>query len=156
MSLTLMAVGEKMPAWVTEVFQEYAKRMPHEYKLQLVEIPAAKRNKNMNSVHLKTVESDKILAALPKNAYVIALDEHGTLHTSDQLAKQLERWRASHPQVYFVVGGPDGLSEALLSRAQEKWSLSPLTLPHPLVRVIVAEQLYRAWSILKDHPYHRE
>jgi 23S rRNA (pseudouridine1915-N3)-methyltransferase len=156
MSLTLVAIGEKMPAWVNNVFQEYAKRLPHEYRLQLLEIPAIKRHKNASEGHLKTLESDKILAALPKGAYVVALDEHGTLHTSVQLAKRLGKLRAEHPHIYFVVGGPDGLSETLLARAQEKWSLSPLTLPHPLVRVIVAEQLYRAWSILQDHPYHRE
>ncbi len=155
MSLTLVAVGEKMPRWVTDVFQEYAKRLPHEYRLQLLEIPALKRHKNANSTYLKTTESDRILAALPKSAYVVALDEHGRLHTSEQLAQRLDRWRSEHAHIYFVIGGPDGLSEALLARAQEKWSLSPLTLPHPLVRVIVAEQLYRAWSILQDHPYHR-
>ncbi|MFI4956112.1 MAG: 23S rRNA (pseudouridine(1915)-N(3))-methyltransferase RlmH [Gammaproteobacteria bacterium] len=156
MSLTVVAVGEKMPTWVTEVFHEYAKRLPHEYRLQLIEIPAAKRHKNANSLHLKTLESDKILAALPKGAYVVALDEHGALHTSTALAQRLGHWRREHPQICFVIGGPDGLSEAILTRAHEKWSLSPLTLPHPMVRVVLAEQLYRAWSILQDHPYHRE
>lgn len=155
-SLTVVAVGEKMPTWVDHVFQEYAKRLPHEYRLQLIPIPAAKRHKNAISTHLKTLESDKILAALPKGAYVIALDEQGSMHTSIALSQRLARWRREHAQVYFVIGGPDGLSEALLARAQEKWSLSPLTLPHPMVRVIIAEQLYRAWSILQEHPYHRE
>ena len=156
MSLTVIAVGEKMPTWVSDVFQEYAKRLPHEYRLQLIEIPAAKRHKNANSLHLKTLESDKILAALPKGAYVVALDEHGALHTSTALAQRLGNWRREHPQICFVIGGPDGLGEAILTRANEKWSLSPLTLPHPMVRVVLAEQLYRAWSILQDHPYHRE
>lgn len=155
MSLTVIAVGEKMPHWVTEVFHEYAKRLPHEYRLHLLEIPAAKRHKNAQSATLKAQESDKILAALPKGAFVVALDEHGTLHTSVALSEKLALWRRDNAHICFVIGGPDGLSEAVLQRAQTQWSLSPLTLPHPMVRVILAEQLYRAWSILQEHPYHR-
>lgn len=155
MAVKLLAVGRNMPQWVDDAFHDYAKRLPAEYALDLIEIRPEPRGKNDNIPKIIDREGEKILNAVPDQHTVIALDERGTSWNTLQLAAQLKRWREDQLKICLVVGGPDGLSDACRQKAQQIWSLSPLTLPHPLVRVIIAEQLYRAWSILTHHPYHR-
>ena len=155
MKIYLIAVGNKMPAWVSTAYREYAKRMPRECSLQLLEINPAHRGKSSSTQRIKQEECKRIQAAIPKGASVIALDEHGKSWGTKQLSTQLAGWLQEGPDIALLVGGADGLSSDCLGRARLKWSLSPLTLPHPMVRVVVAEQLYRAWSLLQGHPYHR-
>jgi 23S rRNA (pseudouridine1915-N3)-methyltransferase len=144
-----------MPDWVKSGYDEYAKRLPRECRLQLVEIPAGKRGKGANLARAIREEGERMLAALPKEAHVIALDMRGKQWDTPQLAQRLKDWLQDGHDVALLTGGPDGLAESCLKRADHLWSLSKLTLPHPLVRIVVAEQLYRAWSLLKGHPYHR-
>lgn len=144
-----------MPDWVKAGYDDYAKRLPRECRLQLVEIPAGKRGKGANLARAIREEGERMLAALPKEAHVIALDMRGNQWDTPQLAQQLKDWRQDGHDVALLTGGPDGLAESCLKRADRLWSLSKLTLPHPLVRIVVAEQVYRAWSLLKGHPYHR-
>jgi 23S rRNA (pseudouridine1915-N3)-methyltransferase len=155
MHIDLICIGQKMPSWVKSGFNEYAKRLPPTCRLNLIEIPLRKRTKNANLARLQHQEGEQMLAAIAQGAYVIALDERGQMSNSPQLAEQLAHWMQEHSTVALLVGGPEGLSAACLQRAQQRWSLSALTLPHQLVRIIVAEQLYRAWSLLNNHPYHR-
>lgn len=155
MKIHLIAVGTRMPGWVEESFTDYAGRLPRECRLELKEIAVAARGKNADIARLKQAEGEKMLKAVPQDAYVIALDEHGEALTSPQWAQALKQWMQDGRDVVLLVGGPDGLAPAALARAQRKWSLSRLTLPHAMVRVLVAEQLYRAWSLLANHPYHR-
>jgi 23S rRNA (pseudouridine1915-N3)-methyltransferase len=156
MHIHLIAIGQRMDAWVNEGYQEFARRMPPECALQLKEIPAGKRGKNADIPRILQQEGERMLAAIPSGARVIALDVEGRQWSTPQLAQQLEQWLPSGQDVALLVGGPEGLAPQCLERAQQRWSLSALTLPHPLVRVVVAEQLYRAWTIIKGHPYHRE
>lgn len=144
-----------MPAWVCSGFQEYCKRLPSECSLKLIEIPASPRGKNADLKRAIQAEGQRMLKAIPKSTTVVALEVGGKSHTTASLAGQIERWMASGRDVSLLVGGADGLAPECLKRAQSKWSLSGLTFPHPLVRVIVAEQVYRAWSLMKGHPYHR-
>lgn len=155
MNLHLLAVGQRMPAWVSEGYDEFARRLPHECSLKLIEIPAEKRGKNADVSQLMHKEGERMLAAIPKRAQVIALEVTGKPWSTEELAQQLQNWLRSGDDVALLVGGPDGLDPRCLERATQRWSLSKLTLPHPLVRIVVAEQLYRAWTILKGHPYHR-
>jgi 23S rRNA (pseudouridine1915-N3)-methyltransferase len=156
MKIILACVGQKMPSWICQGFQEYSKRLPAHLKLELVEIPLPHRSKNADLQRLKDEEAEKLLAAIPSHSHLIALDERGQAWNTQQLAAHLQRWMNESIDIALLIGGPDGLSEQCLKRAHQKWSLSLLTLPHPLVRVIIAEQLYRAWSLLNHHPYHRE
>jgi len=151
----LIAVGTRMPAWVTEAYQEYAKRLPRECSLQLVEIPLSKRRKSQTPEQAADDEGRQILAALPRDSTVVAMDVLGKGWSTEALTVRLQDWLGSGRDVALLVGGPDGLSADCLARADLKWSLSALTYPHPLVRVILAEQLYRAWTINAGHPYHR-
>lgn len=155
MKIDLLCLGHRMPAWVNEGYHEYAKRLPATCSLNLVEIPLRKRSNSNELARLQRQEEEQMLAAIASSAYVIALDERGQVWDSLQLAHQFARWQREYHTVALLVGGPEGLSPACLQRAQQKWSLSSLTLPHPLVRIMVAEQLYRAWSLLNHHPYHR-
>lgn len=155
MNIYLIAVGDRMPRWVQEGYQEYAKRLPPECALQLVEIPAGRRGKNADIARLIRDESERLLAAIPRGAAVVALEVGGRSWSTQQLAHKLEGWMDSGRDVALLVGGPDGLGDEARAAAGELWSLSALTLPHPLVRVVLAEQLYRAWSVLRNHPYHR-
>lgn len=155
MRLKLICVGQKMPGWVTEGFQEYARRMPRELPLELTEIPMAHRGKNPDVQRLMQQEGDAVLAATGDRDRVIALEVGGRAWSTEKLAEQLENWQLEGRDVCFLVGGPDGLADSCRGRADQQWSLSPLTLPHPLVRILLAEQLYRAWSITRNHPYHR-
>lgn len=155
MRLKLICVGQKMPDWVTRGYQEYARRMPSELPLELTEVAMAHRGKNPDIPRLMQKEADAVLAATGKNDRLIALEVDGRPWSTEQLARQLEDWQLDGRDVCFMVGGPDGLAADCRSRADQLWSLSPLTLPHPLVRILLAEQLYRAWSITRNHPYHR-
>ncbi len=155
MRIHLIAVGTRMPAWVTQGFEEYARRLPADCALQLVEIAAGKRGKNADIARITRDEGERTLAAIPKGARVVALDVKGRSWSTGQLSQQLDGWRHKGRDIALLVGGPEGLAAECLARAEQCWSLSPLTLPHPLVRIVVAEQLYRAWSILNGHPYHR-
>lgn len=155
MKIELLTIGTKMPAWVTQGFSEYQKRLPKECELILTELPMTPRTKTSNASLWKEKDSDTILKAIAPQSLVIALDEQGKHYSSAQLADKLQSWRESTQHLSLLIGGPDGLSDASKARAAALWSLSALTLPHPLVRIIVAEQLYRAWTLLHDHPYHR-
>jgi 23S rRNA (pseudouridine1915-N3)-methyltransferase len=155
MRLHLLAVGTRMPAWVEQGYAEYARRLPADCALQLTEIPAGKRGKGADLARLTREEGERQLAAVPKGARLVVLDVQGRAWSTAQLAQQLDAWRHDGRDVALLVGGPEGLAPDCLARAEQRWSLSPLTLPHPLVRIVVAEQLYRAWSILSNHPYHR-
>jgi len=151
----LIAVGTRMPGWVTQGFEEYARRLPADCALQLVEVAAGKRGKNADIARITRDEGERTLAAIPKGARVVALDVKGRSWSTEQLSQQLDGWLHDGRDLALLVGGPEGLAAECLARAEQRWSLAPLTLPHPLVRIVVAEQLYRAWSILNGHPYHR-
>lgn len=155
MNIHLIAVGEKMPRWVQDGYGEYAKRLPAECALKLVEIAPGKRGKNADIARAMRDEGERMLTAIPKGARVVALEVKGREWSTEQLSAQLEGWMAGGQDIALLVGGPEGLADSCRQRADQLWSLSPLTLPHPLVRVLLAEQLYRAWSILRNHPYHR-
>ncbi len=155
MKLRLICVGQKMPDWVSTGYNDYARRMPPELPLELTEIAMAHRGKNPDIPRLMQRESDAILASVALRDRVIALEVGGRPWSTEKLASQLESWQQDGQDVCFLVGGPDGLADACRQRADQQWSLSPLTLPHPLVRIVLAEQLYRAWSITRNHPYHR-
>ncbi len=155
MRIHLLAVGQKMPAWVEQGYQEYAHRMPVEAKLELKEIVPGKRGKNADIKRIVQDEGQRIQAAIPKNNRIVILDVKGKAWSTEQLAERMDVWMQSGQDVSLLVGGPEGLSDEARSLADERWSLSALTFPHPLVRVILAEQLYRAWSVLRNHPYHR-
>ena len=144
-----------MPRWVAEGFAEYAKRLSHALPLELVEIKPGARGKGRDPARAMADEGAALLAALPRDTRLVVLDGHGKPWSSEQLAQQLEAWRASGANLAFAIGGPDGHADAVLQRADQRWSLGPLTLPHMLVRLIVAEQLYRAVTIINGHPYHR-
>ena len=144
-----------MPAWIEAGFQEYAKRMPPECRLLLKEIKPIERSSGKNAETVMAQERTRIEAALPKGGRVIALDEHGAQMTTVQLSQQLSIWQQQGGDVSFVIGGADGLDAEFKKNADMLLRLSNMTLPHGMVRVILAEQLYRAWSILRNHPYHR-
>ena len=141
MKITLIAIGKSMPAWVNQGYAEYEKRFPKDFQLNLIEIKESKPEKQLH--------------AIPKNDVVIALDVTGQAFDTPQLAKQLNRWYQDGQNISLLIGGPDGLLPECLQASKVRWSLSPLTLPHPMVRIVIAEQLYRAWTILNNHPYHR-
>ena len=155
MQIYIIAVGKKMPAWITDGYNEYALRMPKECATRLIEVNAEKRNKNSTAKEITRKEAERILSVLPKKALIITLDVTGKSWSTEQLAVKLDSWRHSGRDVAIIIGGPDGIDEECRKIAELSWSLSPLTLPHPLVRLLLSEQLYRAWSILQNHPYHR-
>lgn len=153
----MIAVGQRMPAWVDAGFEEYARRMPREANLKLIEVKPEPRSAQQRDVErLLAAEGKRIAAAVPGNAFRVALDEHGRTCSTRELSERMAAWQMEGRDVAFVIGGPDGLLGSLKRDADLLWSLTPLTLPHGLARVIVAEQLYRAYSILQNHPYHRE
>lgn len=154
MRISLISIGQKPPAWVSEGFEEYARRLPPHLSLQLQELPLG--NRKADAAKVMREEAERVLDTIPKGDRVVLLDEHGKQHRTRDLAKRLDVWQQDGRDVSLVIGGPDGHGEAVRQAADETWSLSPLTFPHMLVRILVAEQLYRAWSILQNHPYHRE
>lgn len=155
MRIRLIAVGTRMPDWVETAYADYAGRLPRECRLELTEIAPAQRGKNTDIPRAKQQEGEKILKAIPAGSLVIALDERGEALTSPQWAGELKKWLQSGRDTCLLIGGPDGHAPEVLARADRQWSLSTLVLPHALVRVFVAEQLFRAWSLLANHPYHR-
>jgi 23S rRNA (pseudouridine1915-N3)-methyltransferase len=156
MKLLLVTVGHKMPDWITAGFNEYSKRMPREARIELLEIKPEPRNSGKTVAQIMAAEALRILAVLPAGVLRIALDEHGAQPTTKQLAVQMQEWLGSGRDVAFIIGGADGLHESVKSGARQLLALSSLTMPHGLVRVLLAEQLYRAHSVLNNHPYHRE
>ena len=156
MRVTILSVGHKMPAWIQDGYHEYARRMPPEVRVELVELKPEERGAGRDAARAKAIEGERLLDALPRDATLLALDERGKSITTQGLSVMLSQWMrdGSHPA--FAIGGADGHSDELRDRADKLISLSALTLPHGLARVLLAEQLYRAWSILARHPYHRE
>lgn len=155
MRIRILAVSDKMPEWVETVSKEYLKRFDSTFVVELISISAVKRTKTMSIQKAKQLECEAILKKLSDTTFCVLLDEKGKQYTSEGLSHQIEKWQLQSSDITFVIGGADGFDQNLYQRANAKWALSPLTFPHPLVRVILAEQLYRAWSISKGHPYHR-
>lgn len=155
MRIRLITLGNKMPAWVNDGYQEYAARMPHECRLELVELKLPERSKNSDISRLMAQEAEQIIGQLKPAERLLALDVKGRNWSTEQLSAEMQRWRQDGRDIALIVGGPDGIAPELLAKAELKWSLSALTLPHPLVRIVVAEALYRAHSLLTNHPYHR-
>jgi 23S rRNA (pseudouridine1915-N3)-methyltransferase len=156
MKFWLVTVGHKMPDWISAGFNEYAKRMPREAKIELLEIKPEPRTTGKNVGQIMEAEAQRIHAALPQHSLRIALDERGAGWTTRQLADKMQLWMGEGHDVAFIIGGADGLHESVKSSAQQLLALSAMTLPHGMVRVLLAEQLYRAHSLLHNHPYHRE
>ncbi|WP_416305077.1 23S rRNA (pseudouridine(1915)-N(3))-methyltransferase RlmH [Neptunicella sp. SCSIO 80796] len=156
MRIQIIAVGSKMPAWVEQGYQEYARRLNADVVLQLTEIPAGKRGKNADIARILHKEGQQTLAAIPKGNRIVTLEVTGRPWTTPMLAKNMADWLMDGRDVSLLIGGPEGLAPECIAAAEQKWSLSPLTLPHPLVRIVVAESLYRGWSLNNNHPYHRE
>lgn len=150
--INIIAVGKRMPSWIEQGYQEYAKRLPMDFKLNLIEITTGKR---LDVARAVQQEGELMLAAIPKNSYPIALDVTGEQWDTYQLAEKLRSWHDQGQDISLLIGGPEGLAESCVAKAQKKWSLSLLTFPHTLIRIMLAEQLYRAYSIITNHPYHR-
>ncbi len=155
MKIKVLAFGQRMPAWVQDGINEYAKRIPATHKPEIVELAVAKRTSGKSVEQLIHDEDQRMLSAIKPADFVIALDLGGKPWSTEQLAKHWSQWQLNGADVTLLVGGPDGLGAASLKRANQHWSLSALTLPHPLVRVVLMEQFYRAWSIQTGHPYHK-
>lgn len=155
MNIYVIAVGQRLPRWIREGYQEYARRLPRQCSLHLVEIAPARRGKSGHHTQWQQDECRRLLAAVPPNSKVVACDERGQSWSTEEVARRLQIWMNEGQDVVLLIGGPDGLAPLCLERATGLWSLSSLTLPHGLVRVILAEQIYRAFSLLHHHPYHR-
>ncbi|QIK80198.1 23S rRNA (pseudouridine(1915)-N(3))-methyltransferase RlmH [Lysobacter sp. HDW10] len=155
MKAHLIAVGEKPPAWVSEGFEDFRKRLSHNLPLHLHEVTPGIRGKGRDAVRATYEEGQRVLEHIPKGAWVVALDGPGKPWSSEQLAQRMAHWRGQGRDLVFLIGGPEGHADEVRARADESWSLGPLTLPHMLARVVLAEQLYRACSMLANHPYHR-
>jgi len=155
MQIELIAAGTRSPEWVSDGYKEYAKRLPKEWQLVLSEIPIAHRGKSQSVEKLKEEEGKKMLDRVKGGGVVIALDSGGSDWTTQKLAHHFTGWLQTASQVQLMVGGPDGLSKACLQSADHTWSLSRLTFPHFMVRLLLAEQIYRAWSVINHHPYHK-
>ncbi len=156
MHIRLQVVGDRQPSWVDTAFDSYVQRLPRQWQFRLDSVSTAQRNKGMAAEVAKDAEGKKILAKIRPTEFVVVLDEHGTELSSKELAGLLDEWQTVGQDLVFVIGGPDGVSAECLRRGNLRWSLSRLTLPHGLARVVFAEQLYRAWSLTTGHPYHRE
>ncbi|WED44197.1 23S rRNA (pseudouridine(1915)-N(3))-methyltransferase RlmH [Legionella cardiaca] len=155
LKITLLACGNKMPPWVIEAVSEFSKRLQEYANFNLIEIPLAKRGKPSDLARILDKEAGLIAGAIPQGARIIALDMKGETFDSENLAQKIEQLQNIASHLCFIIGGPEGLAPEILNKSHERWSLSKLTLPHPLVRIILLEALYRAWSILHNHPYHR-
>ena len=155
MRIRLISVGSKMPGWVEAGYKEYSRRLGADVKLELVEIALGKRSKGSDINRLQEKEAGQMLAAVGAGDLVVTMEVMGNAWSTEKLADNMAAWQHSGRNVSMLVGGPEGLHASCLAKADLRWSLSPLTLPHPLVRVVLAEQVYRAWSILHNHPYHK-
>ncbi|HEB82295.1 MAG TPA: 23S rRNA (pseudouridine(1915)-N(3))-methyltransferase RlmH [Gammaproteobacteria bacterium] len=155
MKINLIAIGNKMPAWVEEASRDFSKRLPAEIRINSILLPLIRRGKNPDIPRIVRDESRKLLAAVPDNSLLVVLDVLGKPLDTMKLSGLLQNWLDEGRDVSIIIGGPDGVSEELLKQARLKISLSAMTFPHTLVRVILLEQIYRAWSILNNHPYHR-
>ncbi len=156
MRIQIIAVGNKMPNWVSQGCEEYLRRFPNDFSVSITEIPPGKRGKNADIARILQKEGEMMLKAVNKGNRIVTLEVTGSPWSTPQLAKQLTQWQLDGRDVSLLVGGPEGLAPDCIRASQQKWSLSALTLPHPMVRVILAESLYRAWSVTQNHPYHRE
>jgi 23S rRNA (pseudouridine1915-N3)-methyltransferase len=156
MRIRLLAAGTRMPTWVEAGFETYASRLPHECRLELKEIPLGQRSRSAAAERAIRTEGERMLASTGSSDRIIALDVEGRSLNTRQWSQRLDEWMQDGRDLCFLIGGPDGLAADCLQRAELRLSLSPLTLPHGLVRIVLAEQLYRAWSLLRGHPYHRE
>lgn len=155
MKLRMLAVGTRMPGWVETGCNEYGKRLPPELRIQMLEIPLGSRGKSQSNAKAIESEGQVLLKAIGQRDFVVALDVQGKTMSTEILAAKLSDWQMDGRDISLLVGGPDGLSADCLTRADMRWSLSDLTLPHSLVRIVLMEQLYRAWTINANHPYHR-
>lgn len=155
MKVRLLAVGNRMPAWVEQGVEEYRKRLPRDFALEIVEIAPGTRGKNADVAKAIAQEGQRMRERLKGSERLVALEVGGKPWSTERLAQEADHWRHAGGDVALLVGGPDGLEPGLSASADQRWSLSPLTLPHPLVRLVLAEQLYRAWTLLVGHPYHR-
>lgn len=155
MPCEILAVGQKMPTWCVQACQEYTKRLQHLYPTTVIEIPTSERSATRTVQQCKAEEGRKIGQKIRSSDYVVALAVSGQSWSTEKLAEKVASWKDLHKKTVLVIGGPDGLDQAVLDRAQIQWSLSPLTLPHPIARVVALEQLYRAMTLLTNHPYHR-
>lgn len=155
MKIYILSMGKGMPRWVEEGVEEYIKRMPKNFELELREVSALKRGDNANASLIKTQESLRLLEKIPPQTYSIALDPRGKKLTTEAFADQLKHFYEEHQDITFIIGGPEGLSDTLLTKVSARWSLSELTFPHALVRILLAEQVYRAMTLIKGLPYHR-
>ena len=155
MHIRLIAVGDRQPSWVDDAFDSYTQRLPRQWKFRLDAIATSQRSKNKNPSAAVTAEGQNVLNMLKTAEHVVVLDERGTEMSSLGLAEKLSTWQTSGQDLSFVIGGPDGVSQALTARSDFRWALSRLTLPHGLARVLFVEQLYRAWTVSTAHPYHR-
>ena len=155
MRVRLISVGSKMPGWVEDGYKEYSRRLGPDLKLDLVEIPLNRRSKGADVARLQEKEAGQMLSAVGQGDLLVTMEIMGQPWNTEKLADNMGDWMQSGRNVSLMVGGPEGLHPSCTARADLRWSLSPLTLPHPLVRVVLAEQIYRAWSILKNHPYHK-
>lgn len=155
MKLKIIAVGQKMPSWVDDAYSEYAKRLPPEIQITLHEVKPEPRTLGKTPAQMMSAEAKRIESAIASNSHVVSLDEHGKNVTTVDLSEMLRKWMIEKPEVSIIIGGPDGLDSEFKKTSNEQIRLSSLTLPHPMVRVLLIEQIYRAWSILNNHPYHR-
>jgi len=155
LEITILAMGNKMPEWIHQGVETYAARLKEAYKFKLIELPLLKRNHPHAVKQAIEKEAQKLQSAIPKSAYVVALDIEGRTFSSEALAKHIDGLQQKTSHICFIIGGPEGLTKEVLNLCQARWSLSSLTLPHPLARIVLMETLYRAWSISKNHPYHK-
>lgn len=153
--ITILCLGNKMPGWVNEAIDTFSKRLREFCTLHLIEIPLQKRGKVHSLKSIQDKEAEQVLKQIPTGSYVIALDINGTAMSSEQLAKRVDQLQQVQPHWCLIIGGPEGISESVMSTVNETWSLSRLTLPHPIARIVLYESLYRSWTILSDHPYHK-
>ena len=155
MKIQILAMGTKMPTWVQQGCDEYAKRLPKEFTINIKELSLASRSKTTSTKTVIEAESDKLLAAVPEGYQLVVLDKGGSAWSTEQLADNIRHWQMQGQSLALIIGGPDGLSRSCIRKADKVWSLSALTLPHPIVRIVLLEQFYRAWAILNHHPYHK-
>ena len=154
MHIRILAVGRHLPSWANNGISDYKKRMP-QLNLEIIEIPSVRRTTSQPVAKAMAQECTKLLSKIERDAYIVALDQSGQQINSEQLAEQLKQWLQNHQTIAFLIGGSDGLAAGCINKSHALWSLSYMTLPHALARLVLVEQLYRAWTIVNNHPYHR-